>query len=131
MSMPNAERDERIRRADSSETKALIYVIGIDRDLTRALRADHPDYVVRPRCILRRGQARRRGARPRLVLVGSSWVCLEMEMDVVWASWGSDVVVISVDGGLPYARAWQHSRLTQVLEIGPRFLSPFLSAEAE
>jgi hypothetical protein len=123
--------EERCRRVDASKTAPLIYVIGVDRDLTRALRADHPDCVVRPRCILRRGQARRRGARPRLVLVGSSWVCLEMEMDVVWASWGSDVVVISVDGGLPYARAWQHARLTQVLEIGPKFLMPFLSTEAE
>jgi len=130
MNMPSTKSGQRCRRVDPSEAAALIYVIGIDPNLTRALRADHPECVVRPRCILRRGQARRRGARPHVVLVGSSWVCLEMEMDVVWASWGSDVIVISVDGGLPYARAWQHARLTQIVEIGPKFLTPFLSAQS-
>jgi hypothetical protein len=130
MSTPSAEASLSSAPREPAEATTLIYVIGVEPHLTRALRADYPDCVVQHRAVLRRGQCRRHGARPSLVLVGSSWVCLELEMDVIWASWGTDVMVVSVDGGIPFARAWQHARLRRIVEIGPGFLTPLLASNA-
>lgn len=110
----------------SCGTARLIYLIGLDPLLSRAVRADLSGCVLRRRDCLQAGQTRRRGPRPDLVLLDISTTDAAAELTAVWSSWDAGVVVIGFERTQPFARVWYHPRFAQVIEVVPGFLEPYL-----
>lgn len=104
----------------------VLYAIGLDTLMIRALRADFPRGALHPREPLRPGQVERRGPRPDAVVLDVAACRFDEEVAAIRRAWGMSVVVVGVDRRQPYARVWRHPRLAEVVELAPGFLRPFL-----
>lgn len=105
----------------------VLYAIGLDPLMVRALRADFPAGTLYEREPLRAGQVERRGPRPDAVVVDAAGCRFGSEVEAIRRAWGPEVVVVGVDRRQPYARIWRHPLLAEVVELAPGFLAPFLS----
>lgn len=106
----------------------LIYLIGLDPLLSRALRADLHGCILQRRGSLHAGQTRRRGPRPDLVLLDITTTDVAAELAAVWSTWDAEVVVVGLERAHPFARVWYHPRPARVIEVMPGFLAPYLLA---
>ena len=104
----------------------LVYVIGADALMERAVQADLPDTRILRRRPLRAGVVHRRGPRPDLVVLDVTVTDADAELAAIWSAWGREVVVIGVDRHQPYAHIWRHPNLARVVEIGPGFFAAHL-----
>jgi hypothetical protein len=104
----------------------LVYVIGVDALMERAVHADLPDADIRRRRTLRAGVVRRRGPRPDLVVLDVTAADADAELAAIWSAWGEQVVIVGVDRHQPYARIWRQPNLARVAEIGPGFFAAHL-----
>ena len=108
----------------------LVYTIGLEPLVARALRADLAGAVFRARRPLRPGVTHRDGRkRPDLVLIDTSATSVLAELAAAWAAWGERVTIVGIGRCQPFARVWHHPEITDVVEVGPGFLAPFLPAE--
>lgn len=105
----------------------LVYTVGLDTPLRRALQADLPGArFVRLRPVdAVRGRQRRR--RPHLLLLDAA-TNVAAEVAAARAAWGDTVVIVALDRRRPVARVWCRPNTVTVVEPGPGFLRPFLSA---
>jgi hypothetical protein len=111
------------------DSHVLIYVIGLDTLLTKAIRADLPNATIRWLRPLR-PHGRRRGKRPDLLLIDISVTDPYHEVRAAWSFWDKSVVAVGVDRHQPFARVWRHEHLARIVEIGPGFLTPYLEASS-
>lgn len=107
--------------------RPVLFAIGLDTLMLRALRADFPRGALRPRQPLRPGQSARRGPPPDAVVLDAAACRFEQEVEAIRRAWGPAVIVVGMDRRQPYARVWRHPRLAEVVELAPGFLTPFLA----
>ena len=104
----------------------LVYAIGLESLLARAVYADLAGAVIRRLGPLEAGAPRcRQGQKPDLVLLDLSTADVDVELAAVRDAWGEAVVVVGVSRSQPLARIWGPDGV-ELVELGPGFLSPFL-----
>lgn len=115
-----------------SNGRPLVYTIGLEPLIARALYADLTPAVIRRRRPLRPGgRGRPAGRSPHLVLLDLNVTSVLAELAAAWAAWGEDVVIVGVGRRQPYARVWRGPDCADLVEIGPGFLAPYLAGTPE
>lgn len=105
----------------------LIYTIGLDALVARAIYADMANADIRRRRPLGgTGPRGRLGRRPDVLLLDLCLAGLEAELAAARAAWGQCVLIVGVDRCWPLARVWQGQTLATVVEMGPGFLPSLL-----
>jgi hypothetical protein len=113
----------------SGSPPLLVYAIGLEPLLARALYADLPHATIRRKRPLRSGVTfHRRGPRPTLVVLDVAATLVVAELAAAWSAWGDDVLIVGVDRRGPLACIWRRPDEAEFVEIGPGFLARFLSA---
>ncbi|MFN8556265.1 MAG: hypothetical protein U0531_02580 [Dehalococcoidia bacterium] len=106
---------------------ALVYLIGVDMVLARALRADLAGATIRRLRRLPAGHRwRARGPRPDLVVLDLDTTALIAELTAIWNAWGDDMVIVGVHRDQPMASIWFGPGRVEYAEIVPGFLEPVL-----
>jgi hypothetical protein len=115
-----------------SVTAPLVYAVGLDPLMARAIHADLAWCQIRSRPSLIMAGAGDSGCRrPDVLLIDLGGVESERELAAATRAWGENLLVVGLDRASPFARVWQRPHLAEVIEVGPGFLGPFLDHTGE
>jgi hypothetical protein len=103
-----------------------ILTIGLDRLMTRAVRADFPGARVAACRPLGNDAGIPRGPAPALVVINGAEIDGAAQRAAIRRRWGDAVVVAEFHGRQPVARVWRTPAFVEAVEVGPGFLLPFL-----
>lgn len=107
--------------------RPLIYLVGVDPLMARAVASDLARAVLRRRRpVPAHGVRCRRGLQPDLLLVDISVTRVQEELMAAWAAWGDRLVIVGVGRHEPYAYIWRRPGAAERVEVGPGFLTPLL-----
>ncbi len=107
---------------------ALVYTVGLDPLVARAMYSDLPGAVIhRRRPLHDSGSHSRLGRPPDLLLIGLCTADLQAELAAARAAWGERVLIVGVGSRTPIARVWRGRTTVELAEIGPGFLPSLLS----
>jgi hypothetical protein len=105
----------------------LVYAIGLDSLMARALYADLRGAAIRRRAALKAGAPRgRRGHPPDLILLDLGHADGKDLLATARQTWGTDVLIVGLRRDEPQAYVWKGQCVVTLVEIGPGFLSPYL-----
>ena len=106
-------------------TGVQIVTIGLDALMTSAIGADWPQASIHPKPANPRYWD---GTTPDMVVLNRAVIDHAAVRAAVWRRWGPRVVVAEVDTDGPWAVIWRSPTISTVVEIGPGFLAPFVTA---
>ena len=107
----------------------LVYLLGVDREFSDAVASDLQGTATRHPRTLREATRPRRSGRPDAVFFDLRTNDANAAVAAFRAAWGRDLLIVGVDGRRPYAQVWRGASLSEVVEIEPGFLGPFLRAD--
>jgi hypothetical protein len=105
----------------------LVYAIGLDSLMARAVHADLPGAVIlRRRALSAHGPQVRGSRQPDLILLDLTQADPEALLAAARLAWGANVPIVGLHRDEPQAYIWKDQGVATLVEIGPGFLCPFL-----